>query len=175
MLQTSPMAYLGPSNANTFSGARGSADASAIERLASAAADAGVRLPATSSQALSPVAIPLITERPKLASASIRRATLAAPPSLISDSTSSALPLGVHAESLQALAVTRRQAPIISRAVSRTVWRGFNIFPILVDEAKNLPSPAWDTQMVPTGPKVAGRGLRFTTTKKRISAPPLNE
>lgn len=140
MLQMSSTGYLGPSKANTLSGERGSADASAIERLASAAADAGVRPAATSSQALSPVAIPLITERPKLTSASIRRATFAAPPSLISESTSSALPLGVHAESLQAVAAHKiRKAPAISRGVEREALRGINIFVILRDEAKNLP------------------------------------
>jgi hypothetical protein len=133
MLQTSSTGYLGPSRASTLSGDLGRADASAIARLAAADADAGVSLPATSSQALSPVAIPLITERPKLSSASIRLATFVAPPNLISESTNSAFPLGVHALSLQALAVINiRHTPMILRAVKREALRGINIFPILI-------------------------------------------
>lgn len=115
MPQTSSTGYFDPSKASTLSGDRGSADASAMERLAAAAADAGVNSSATSSQALSPVAIPFITERPKLSLASIRLATFAAPPVLISDSTSSALPLGVHPVSLQPVAAAiASNAPMTS-------------------------------------------------------------
>jgi len=71
--------------------------------LAADVADAGLSSRATSSHALSPVAIPFITDRPKLSSVSIRFATLAERPSLISESTVSALPLGVHAVSRQAI------------------------------------------------------------------------
>src|SRR5687768_2679120 len=129
MLQTSATGYFGPSNASTLSGDRGSAAASAIDTLAAADADAGVRLSATSSQALSPVAIPLITERPKLSSASIRLATLVTPASFISESTCSALPRGVHAVSLHALPpVNINHAPMISRAVKREALRDINVF-----------------------------------------------
>jgi hypothetical protein len=78
------------------------AEASAISRLASAAADSGLMLLATNNQVLSPLAIPVITERAKVSSESSLLDMPAAPRSLISDSTMSALPRGVHALSLHA-------------------------------------------------------------------------
>jgi hypothetical protein len=59
--------------------------------------------------------MPLITERPNDSSVSIRFETALPPRSLISDSTNSALPMGVHALSLQP-----REISVIARA-RRTV------------------------------------------------------
>src|SRR4051812_37855555 len=106
MPHTSSVGYLSPSNESTEPGECGSADASAIDSVASAADEAGAICLATSSQVLSPVAIPAVTERPKFSSESIRLDTFAAPPRRISDSTTSALPIGVHALSLQPVAAT---------------------------------------------------------------------
>lgn len=73
-----------------------------MDKLASDVAEPGVNLEATSSQRLSPVEMPFITERPKDSSESTLLATLASPPSLIWERTTSALPSGVHALSLHA-------------------------------------------------------------------------
>ena len=100
MPQTSSIGYFSLRRGRTLSGERGSAEAREIERLACAVADGGVSLDATSSHRLSPVAMPFITERPKFSSVSNRRDTFVAPPSLICESTTSALPIGVHALSL---------------------------------------------------------------------------
>ena len=93
-----------------------------MERLASAVADPGVNLEATSSQRLSPVAMPFITERPKDSSESTLLATLATPPSLIWERTSSALPFGVHALSLHP--ATENNA--MTTATPRTGRTGMN-------------------------------------------------
>src|SRR4051812_34261788 len=79
-------------------------------------------LAATTSHVLSPLAIPLITDRANVSSVSRRLETPSAPRSLISDSTMSALPRGVHALSLHATMKSKT-----SHALLKAVLRGLSI------------------------------------------------